>query len=204
MLEGTMPIDSQLVARTTRRALVRAQARHEEWSGWWSAPPEYVATVAIADAVHRIDDVAWVTLEHNVRNTLRQARGGLGRPAAVLPKQGRFDIVVWQGSRPKGVIEVKTRGYSTLRADIERVCAAIRNTRGIGWGLVAFIYAWGDGKEKEGRDRVLDRTASIATEAQGVVQHEGMVFTRHRGKTRRRHDGAWAAEVFEIRRDKAR
>lgn len=197
-------IDSGLVARTTRQALVKAQARHEAWSGWWWPPPEYVATVAITEAVHRLEDVKWVTPEHNVRDTLRQAGGGMGRPAAVLPRQGRFDIVVWQGSRPKGVIEVKTRGYSTLQADVKRVCAAIRNARRIDWGLVAFIYAWGDGKEKDGRDRVLDRTDSLVTDAQDLVHGEGMAFARHRGRTRRRDDGAWAAEVFEIRRRKRR
>ncbi len=199
-----MTIDSRVVAQTTRRALVRAQERHEAWSGWWWAPPEYVATVEIAQAVYRLEDVAWVTPEHNVRDTLRLAGGGMGRPAAVLPKQGRFDIVVWERSKPIGVIEVKTRGYATLRADVARVCAAIRNARGIGWGLVAFIYAWGDGMEKQGRDRVRDRTDSLATEAQNVVHRERMAFTRHGGRTRRRDDGAWAAEVFEIRRSMAR
>ena len=196
-----MTIDSWVVGQTTRRALIRAQERHEAWSGWWWAPPEYVATVEIAQAVHRLEDVAWVTPEHNVRDTLRQAGGGMGRPADVLPKQGRFDIVVWEESRPIGVIEVKTRGYGTLRADVARVCAAIRNAPGIGWGLVAFIYAWGDGMEKEGHDRVRNRTDSLATDAQNMVHRERMAFTRHGGRARRRDDGAWAAEVFEIRRE---
>ena len=195
-----MSIDSGMVAKTTRRALVKAQGRHEAWSGWWWAPPEYVATVEIAQAVYGLDDVTWVTPEHNVRDALRRAGGGMGRPAAVLPKQGRFDIVVWEGYRPKGVIEVKTRGYATLHQDVARVCAALRNARGISWGLVAFIYAWGDGREKQGRDRVRDRTDSLATEAQDVAYRERMAFTRHKGRTCRRDDGAWAAEVFEIRR----
>ena len=199
-----MPIESRVVAQTTRRALVKAQERYEAWSGWWCAPPEYVATVEIAEAVYRLDDVAWVTPEHNVRDTLRRAGGGMGRPAAELPKKGRFDIVVWGRVKPKGVIEVKTRGYETMQADVARVCAAIRNARGIGWGLVAFIYAWGDGIEKPGRERVLDRTDSLATQAQDVVDRERMVLTRHQGRTRRRDDGAWAAEVFEIRRNRAR
>ena len=196
-----MTIDPRVVAKATRRALIRAKKRYEVWSGWWWAPPEYVATVEIAQAIHRLEDVAWVTPEHNVRDTLRQARGGMGRPAEALPKQGRFDIVVWEPSRPTGVIEVKTRGYTTLRADVGRVCAAIRNAQGIGWGLVAFIYAWGDGVEKEGRDRVRDRTDSLATDAQNMVHRQRMAFTRHGGRPRRRGEGAWAAEVFEIRRE---
>lgn len=194
-----MVIDPEAVARTARRALVKAQARHELWSGWWWAPPEYVGTIAIAEAVYRLEDVAWVTPEHNVGDTLRQAGGGMGRPAEVLPRRGRFDIVVWGGFRPVGVIEVKTRGYSTLKRDVERVCAAIRNARGIRWGVVAFIYAWGDGQQKAGRERVLDRTGSLAAEAEQVVGDFRMGFTRHKGKTRVRDEGAWAAEVFEIR-----
>ena len=196
-----MVIDVGKVAGAAKRGLVNAQRTYESWSGWWWAPPEYVGTMAVARAVHRLESVVWVTLEHNVRDALREARGGLGRPATNLPKQGRFDIVVWGAKTPQGVIEVKTRGYSTLLGDVNRVCNAIGNAKEMRWGLVAYLYSWGDGEEKEGKDRVSDRLASIAESAeQLVVCDRGMHFTRHRGRPRVENGGAWTAEVLEIRR----
>ena len=194
-----VPINPKKVAQAARRGLLGAQRRHESWSGWWWPPPEYVATVAIAEAVSRLEGVDWVTPEHNVRDTLRLAGGGIGRPAGELPKQGRFDVVVWSGSRPAGVIEVKTRGYSTLEADAKRVCAAIRNAPGIRWGMVAFIYAWGEGEQKPAVDRVRDRTGRLAAKAEDLAQGYGMTFRRHRAKIRQEDEGAWVPVVFEFR-----
>ncbi|MCY3794704.1 MAG: hypothetical protein OXG51_10055 [Gammaproteobacteria bacterium] len=198
-----MAIVPRTVARTARDALTKAQARYERWSGWWWAPPEYVATVEIAEAVHRLSGVDWVTPEHNVGDTLRVAGGGMGRPASVIPKAGRFDLVVWSGEQPAGVIEVKTKGYQTIIKDVERVCAAIRNTDAIDWGVVAFIYAWGDGQRKSGKERVLDRTARLEAKANEEAGKRGMKFTRHNGKIRVRDGGAWAAEAFQISRASA-
>ena len=195
-----MAIDPRTVARTAKRALTNAQARYEKWSGWWWAPPEYVATVEIAEAVHPLNGVAWVTPEHNVGDTLRIAGGGMGRPAGVIPRAGRFDLVVWSGEQPAGVIEVKTKGYQTINKDVERICAAIRNADAIHWGVVAFIYAWGDGQSKSGRKRVLDRTASLEVKANEVADKCRMKFTRHRGKIQPRNGGAWVAEAFQISR----
>ena len=101
-------IDVKEVAAAAKRGLVSAQRIYESWSGWWWAPPEYVGTMGVAKAVHRLESVKWVTLEHNVRDALREARGGMGRPADNLSKRGRFDIVVWGTNKPQGVIEVKT------------------------------------------------------------------------------------------------
>ena len=168
--------------------------------GWWWAPPEYVGTIGIAKAVHRLQSVKWVTLEHNVRDALCEARGGMGRPAKNLSKQGRFDIVVWGTKRPQGVIEVKTRGYSKLDRDVARVCDAIKNAKGIRWGLVAYLYACRDGENKEGKDRVADRVKAIADRAESEVDRRGMHFERHRGRPRVRKSGAWTVEVLQVRR----
>ena len=62
-------IDSNMAARKARNALLKAQASYEDMSGWWDPPPENVATLAIAQAVRKVDDVDWVTLEYNVRQT---------------------------------------------------------------------------------------------------------------------------------------
>lgn len=188
------------VVGAAKRGLVNAQRTYESWSGWWWAPPEYVATVGVARAVHRLESVKWVTLEHNVRDALREARGGMGRPAKNLSKQGRFDVVVWGPGKPQGVIEIKTRGYTTLEKDVERVCSAIRNAKGIRWGLVAYVYASADGEEKEGKDRVSDRLKGIADRAERLVCRREMHFERHRGIPRVREGGAWTVEVLEIRR----
>ena len=193
-------IDVGEVAPAAKRGLVNAQKTYESWSGWWWAPPEYVGTMGVAKAVHRLESVKWVTLEHNVRNALREARGGMGRPADNLSKQGRFDIVVWGTNKPQGVIEVKTRGYSTLVRDVERVCNAIENAKGIRWGLVAYLYAWSDGEIKEGKDRVSGRVEGIADRAQRLVDGRDMHFERHRGTPRVREGGAWTVEVLEVRR----
>ena len=193
-------IDSAEVARAAKKGLVRAQSTYECWSGWWEPPPEYLATVSIARTVHRLESVRWVTLEHNVRDALREGRGGLGRPANSVPKQGRFDIVVWSARLPRGVIEVKTRGYSKLVNDVKRVCDTLRNTETIEWGLVAYLYACGDGEEKDGRDRVLDRIDGVVESAEAVVKKRAINLTRHRGRPRVRENGAWTAEVLEIRR----
>ena len=138
-------IDVGEVAAAAKRGLVNAQRTYESWTGWWWAPPEYVGTIGVAKAVHRLERVKWVTLEHNVRHALREARGGMGRPAKNLSKQGRFDVVVWGATKPQGVIEVKTRGYTTLVRDVERVCNAIKNAKGIAgvWSRISTRGATG-------------------------------------------------------------
>ena len=193
-------IDGEEVAAAAKRGLVNAQKTYESWSGWWWAPPEYVGTMGVAKAVHRLESVKWVTLEHNVRDALREARGGMGRPAKNLSRQGRFDIVVWGATKPQGVIEVKTRGYSTIVGDVERVCNAIENAKSLRWGLVAYLYAWGDGLAKDGKDRVMARVDGIADRAKRLVDLRAVHLKRHRGRPRARKGGAWTVEVLEIRR----
>lgn len=194
-----MPIDSDEVARTARKALEKAQKRHEEWSGWWWAPPEYVATVQVAGAVHQCAKVAWVTPEYGITDTLACAGRSTGSKPD-LPPQGRFDIVVWTKKRPRGVIEIKTRGISKLPGDVERVCEAIAASKRIDWGLVAFICARYNGDAKSGRDWVRDETSHFAENAKRTVKEHGLASVRHRGKMHKEEDGAWVAEVLEIRR----
>ena len=121
-----------------------------------------------------------------------------GRPIACRSRAGSTS---WCGARlPRGVIEVKTRGYSKLVNDVKRVCDTLRNTETIEWGLVAYLYACGDGEEKDGRDRVLDRIDGVVESAEAVVKKRAINLTRHRGRPRVRENGAWTAEVLEIRR----
>ena len=146
----------------------------------------------------RVEGVAKVTLERNVREILKAAHGGMGRPADSLPKQGRFDIVVWNMWGPNGVIEVKTRGYSTLLRDVRRVCDAVSNAERIRWGLVAYLYALNDREGKSGSERVADGVSSIAERASRTARLCRCAIRRYRGRSRKRAGGAWTAEVLEI------
>ena len=199
-----MAIDLDQIGKVTKTRLLRARNTWEAWSGWWWAPPEYLVTVEIARGIRAVGDVKWVTLEHNVRDTLRRAGGGMGRPADSLPKQGRFDIVVWSERKPRGVIEVKTGACARLADDVQRVCDAIRNAPEIRWGLVAFIYSWGDGSGKPGAARVRDRVASLAEDAAKITCAEKMKLVRHHGRVQVRAGGSWTAEVFQISRSRKR
>ena len=194
-----MAIDPDEVARKTMTGLRAARKTYETWSGYWWAPPEYVATVSIARAVHRLPSVKWVTMEHNTRETLKEARGGKGRPPKSLPAASRFDMVVWSSRQPMGVIEVKTRAYDKILDDVERVCAAITNPNSIRWGLVAYLYSWSDGVGKEGKDRVRDRTKAIALRAEECVLKKRLWIKRHCRPPQVEDGGAWTAEVLEIR-----
>ena len=134
-----------------------------------------------------------------MRDVLKAAHGGKGRPADTLPKQGRLDVVIWNTWGPNGVIEVKTRGYLTLLRDVRRVCDAVRNAERIRWGLVAYVYALEDREEKSGSERVADGVSSVAERAARTARRRRCAMRRHRGRPRKRNGGAWTAEVLEIR-----
>ena len=127
------------------------------------------------------------------------ARGGMGRPAKNLSKQGRFDVVVWGATKPQG--SSRSRRGDTRRSSATWSGCATPSRMPRGYtGLVANLYAWGDGEEKDGKDRVSDRVKSIADRAEQLVCRRDMHFERHRGIPRVRKGGAWTVEVLEVRR----
>ena len=73
---------------------------YKEWSGeyWLWRAPEYLITVNIAKTIAKINKPKYITLEDNVKQTLKDAnakiRGSLKN--AIRPK-GRSDIILWWG-----------------------------------------------------------------------------------------------------------
>lgn len=191
-----MAIDPAAVAKAARRGLRRAQTTYQAWSGLW-APPEPMTTVSVAKAIRSVDGVAWVTLEHNIDDVMSRARPRPG-PKPDLPKQGRFDVVVWRSTNvPSGVIEIKSIWSARLIGDVRRVCRAIRGTQRIRWGLVACIYAFDDAG-RSGEDQAAERAASAVGEAEVVVDRFNLRLKRHRGRPRSEDDGGWMVQVLEI------
>ena len=194
-----MTIDSGAVARAARRGLRSAQASYQELSGRWQ-PPEHMAAVYIAEHVARLRAVAAVTLEENVHEVLVQAGLRRGPLPKVLPRKGRFDVVVWNERWPKGVVEVKSVWDAKLNRDIERVCWAIDVTRRLSWGLVASVHAKADGSWKPGRERIAERSERVFKEAEATAEPFGLRLERHPTLYYETDDGAWMADVIHIRR----
>ena len=191
-----MAVDATSVAKAARRGLLRAQATYHAWSGMW-APPEPMTTVSVAKAIRSVDGVAWVTLEHNIDDVLSRARPRPG-PKPDLPKQGRFDVVVWRSTNvPSGVIEIKSIWNAKLIRDVRRVCRAIRGTERIRWGLVACIYALDDAG-RPGKDRARDQATNALSEAETVVGDLKLKLKKHRSRPRSEDDGGWMVQVLEI------
>lgn len=196
---------SEIVDRSIR-GIRDAQREYEEWSSFarWAAP-ENLVTTSIARSIHGLDGIGFVTLEKNLTEAIEEAGGSWrGRRNIELPRQGRFDIVVWnQSADPRVVIEVKTcvAGYSNIARDVGRICSAVGRTNDLRRGLVVYYVSLGDGLRKPASTRVAQRAESIATAAQDDVSGRGRgIFRRHAGKLYEQGDRAWKPEILEIGR----
>ena len=115
-----------------------------EWSGgeWlWNAP-EYLLTVNIAKELNKIDKPKFITLEDNIRKTLKNAhiktRGPLKKD---IRPDGKSDIILWWGKRtPRGIIEVKNAvwGLAYIQKDINRVLGILEKKSDIELGVISF------------------------------------------------------------------
>ena len=194
---------SEIVDRSIR-GICDAQREYEKWSGFalWAAP-EYLVATSIARSIHGLAGVGFVTLEKNLTEALEEAGGSWrGRRNVSLPRQGRFDIVVWtRAAQPRVVLEVKAdvAGYSNVARDVGRICSAIGKTNDLHRGLVAYYVSLGDGLRKPARTRVIERAERIAAAAHNDVNARGRGFFQRRpGKLYEQGDRAWKPEILEI------
>jgi len=109
-----------------------------------------------------------------------------------------------------GVIEIKEVKfvtYANVKRDIQRVCDALRHTRSLKWGVVAwYATLWdGDAKRREpksGAERLETRTATIETRAKDIAK--GLVCDRFTGCPRNLDDdyegGVGRADVLVFHR----
>ncbi|MCY3839130.1 MAG: hypothetical protein OXH09_10885 [Gammaproteobacteria bacterium] len=200
---------SQLVGQTVQ-GIQAAQAQYRKWTedGWWlSGGAEYLATVNIAQAIHaNVQGARYVTVEHNIKDTLTHTRGARKRvrQRVRLPKNGRFDVVVWTPkNHAAAVIEVKTRTltWASVRGDVRRVCEALLKFDGLRWGLVAYYMDMEQGPLKSAEEKIKTRTLGIANRAKGYAHEKDIRCLRRRGRPRNVEfeDGsafAWTAEVL--------
>ena len=193
------------IVRSTLSGIAKAQRSYEAWSGgfWLWEAPEYVATTMIAEALHKLDDVEYVTLEYSVTAAISHAGGKRGRPNKLL--KGRFDITVWDDqAEPRGLIEVKTKAwrFNNLQKDIDRLCTTLRKTKSIKFGLIAYFLSAKTNKKALAKDQVKRMSDVIFQEAESHFNAIGMTAVQHQSSVRRDGDSAWTVEVLEIVRDR--
>lgn len=107
----------------------------EDMSGgeWLQSAPEYLVTVAVADALRKgiPSSKRTVWLEHGVARALNDAGGvQLGRKPELLRVDGRIDIVLAHANqKPRTLVEIKSPvwqpNHRGCRSDLHRICRAL-------------------------------------------------------------------------------
>jgi hypothetical protein len=128
------------------------------WSGgeWlWNAP-EYLLTVNIAKKIANIQKNKFITLEDNIKETLKTANAKIkGKISNKARPNGRSDIILWWANgTPRGIIEVKNAvfGFEKIKEDIDRIIELLKKDSSIEFGITTFYidrhYESGNSKEK--------------------------------------------------------
>lgn len=207
-------MSSKAIIQTILEGLIDANETYFEWSGgFFLHGAEYVATFCIASAVWELDNVGYVTVENNVRDSILNAGGTLqGLKKKVIPEGERFDIAVWN-KRPRiiGLIEVKTTvyGFYSLKRDVDKICKTLRRLKQRCIGCVAYFSSLPGGTFKSAEDRLSQRLQNIyetaedyclSTYGTSVRRHQSRVFVdQFNDEDGSVDERAWAAEVLEIK-----
>ena len=204
------------IIHETAQAMTETENVYKKWSNsdHWNETPEYLSTVCIARRLVENLGVA-VTLEDGIEGVLKETKMTKGPDKEGLNRHGRFDIVVWKGDRPIGVIEVKrTHGLAKLKPDIQRICSVLDKAKKIRWGLLAYSTRIWQGERKNANQRVIDKTDKIFSNAENFIK-KGCDIRSFKKKVRRKssdvavtnvdsgdqtYELAWRTEVLQISR----
>lgn len=194
------------VANKTLTGISKAQKEYEYWTGgyWLWEAPEYMVTTYIARQISTISDrTFYLTLENNVRDGIKDAGGGKGRPRKDLRFNGKFDILLWWANgTPRAIIEVKNQvpGYSKIKYDASRISAALSQQNTIRCGFIAYYTSLADSTGKLAKNRVDERVCKVASAVKEFAKDNELKFKRYPGKVVKDEASAWTAEVLKISR----
>lgn len=194
------------IANKTLAGISKAQREYEDWTGgyWLWEAPEYMVTTYIARQISTISDrTFYLTLENNVRDGIRDAGGGKGRPRNALRFNGKFDILLWWANgTPRAIIEVKNQvtGFSKIKDDVSRISAALSRQNTIRCGFIAYYTSRRDSDGLSAKNYVKERAKGVASEVKKFTNENGMKFKRYSGKVVKDEDSAWTVEVLKISR----
>ena len=193
------------VANKTLAGISKAQKEYEDWTGgcWLWEAPEYVVTTYIAKQISTIDRPFYLTLENKVRDGLKDAGGGKGRPRKDLRFNGKFDILLWWANgTPRAIMEVKNQvpGFSKIKDDVSRISAALKRQNTIRCGFIAYYTSLTDGERKPAKNRVETRVDRVEADVKVFTNKNALRLKRYSRKVVKDEDSAWTAEVLKISR----
>ena len=203
MSRGPTSIDE--IIKKTLSGIKKAQKDYENWSGLWLwEAPEYMLTTYIAREICTIEGSYYLTLESNVKKTVKEAGGyAKGRPPKDARRGGRSDIMLWWSKgTPRAVIEVKNQlsNAEEIRKDIIRIKDMLNKENSFQCGLIAFYTSRQKkkGDSKGARAKIKEWLENIECGTQDILG-EGYRLSRRNIPIRGDNDNAWVASVLCIR-----
>ena len=154
---------------------------YKDWSGgeWlWNAP-EYLITVNIAKELNKINKPKFITLEDNVRETLKNANAKIkGNLKEKIRADGRSDIILWWGrGTPRGIIEVKNAVFQTnhILNDVNRILGILEKDSDIELGIVTF-YIDRHYEAKNPREELEKRIKEILKNLEEIANQHNLKY----------------------------
>lgn len=136
-------------------------------SGEYIRGNEHFMSCAIAKSVatkFKNRTNTWVTLEQSKNAIAEYVGAPRGRPAKTLAGSPRHDAMVWDGTNPWCVIEVKSFPQSRVRErqrhDVQRIKALIRSSNypSLKHGIFAFFSIYqNESKHESNRSQMVER-----------------------------------------------
>ena len=163
------------------KGIKKSHKEYEEWNGWqwlWEAP-EYLLTVNIAKEIAKVKKTKYITLEDNIKETLKNANAKIkGALKKNIRANGRSDIVLWWGKEtPRGIIEVKN-GVDNIRdikKDVDRIIGILEKESDIQLGVVTF-YMFGYYKSKNPFEALNEKLEDIVNELSKISKDNNLNF----------------------------
>lgn len=170
-------------------AVRRAQDNDEQCRTYWGKPPEYIFTVAIAQAISKLcgNNIA-VELEKNIDEISTDARLAWGEVQTTSKTQeNRVDIslsrTMFSDLDPYCIIEVKYAMYglskNTGKSDLIRMCQLVRSgDNNLKYGLfVQYYLAQSKDGARKTPFKVVDDALNVRKSAVGkVIEGKGLKF----------------------------
>ena len=138
-------ISKKDIVNASLSGIEKSYIEYMEWSydEWLWRAPEYLLTVNIAKELWSLDGPKYITLEDNVKKTLKLAKakikGGLSKG---MRANGRADIILWWGSKgtPRAIIEVKHRVYkfANIQEDLDRIIELLKKKSDLQFAISTF------------------------------------------------------------------